>query len=191
MTTILFAPGAGASSKSPWMQAWAERLGSLARVVTMDYAYQQAGKRRPDPQPQLIATHRAALSAITDNRRILIGKSMGSRMGCHVSLEDPVTALVCFGYPLRGQNGKLRDAVLLALKTPILFLAGTRDPLCPLDELADVRGRMSAPNTLHVVEGGDHSLLLPKSAAKKNPTAQADADTAMLEAIRHFLATAP
>ena len=187
MTTILFAPGAGAPSSSAWMQAWTRRLEALAPVITLDYAYQLVGRKSPDPQAKLIATHREALSAIKDTPRILAGKSMGSRVGCHVSLEDRVEALVCFGYPLRGQNGKLRDVVLRQLTTPILFIAGTRDALCPLNELADVRKQMSAPNALHVVEGGDHSLVLPKSAAKKSPNAQADADAAILDAIRAFL----
>jgi len=48
--------------------------------------------------------------------------------------------------------------VLLELGTPILFIQGSRDALCPLDRLAAVRKSMSAPNDLHVVAGGDHSL---------------------------------
>ena len=61
---------------------------------------------------------------------------------------------------------KLRDEALLALSTPILFAQGTKDRLCPLDLLADVRRRMTAPNALHIVEGGDHSLLVAKTALK-------------------------
>jgi len=36
---------------------------------------------------------------------------MGSRIGCHVSLEEEVAALICFGYPLFGGGDptKLRD----------------------------------------------------------------------------------
>ena len=33
-------------------------------------------------------------------KALLIGKSMGGRIGCHVSLEEKVNGLVCFGYPL-------------------------------------------------------------------------------------------
>jgi len=40
---------------------------------------------------------------------------------------------------------KLRDKVLRELTTPILFVQGTHDSLCPLDLLADVRRMMSAP----------------------------------------------
>ena len=34
-------------------------------------------------------------------------------------------------------RAKLRDAVLVSLRTPILFVQGTRDRLCPLDLLAE------------------------------------------------------
>ena len=70
---------------------------------------------------------------------------MGGRVGCHVALVDPVQAVICFGYPLcgAGDRTKLRDQVLLELKVPILFVQGTRDPLCPLELLEDVRKRMA------------------------------------------------
>ena len=35
-----------------------------------------------------------------DGPVVLIGKSMGSRIGCHLALEEDVAALVCLGYPL-------------------------------------------------------------------------------------------
>jgi predicted alpha/beta-hydrolase family hydrolase len=184
--TILFAPGAGAPSTSGWMTAWAERLEELARVVPMDYPYMLAGKKRPDPQAKLVAAHRAELEKISDRPVVLVGKSMGSRIGCHVSLEAKVEALVCFGYPLRGQNGALRDQVLLELATPILFIQGTKDPLCPLDELESVRVRMPAPSTLHIVEGGDHSLAISRGKSKR--AQQGAVDAAILDAVRTHLA---
>jgi len=190
---FLFAPGAGASSSSPFMRAWQTRLESLGQVLTLDYPYRLAGRARPDPLPVLVAAHREALSelrAAHPGPAILIGKSMGSRVGCHLALEAEVTALVCLGYPLRGASKKapLRDEVLLALKTPILFVQGTRDALCPLDELRDVMMRMVAPHRLHVVEGGDHSLAVTKTALKAGGETQADVDGAILAAIAEFLA---
>jgi uncharacterized protein len=82
----------------------------------------------------------------------------------------------------------LRDEVLVALRTRALLLQGSRDELCPLDLLADVRARMTAPNTLVVVEGGDHSLLLSAAERKAAGTTQADADARVLAAIRAFVA---
>lgn len=186
MALVLFAPGAGAPSTSDWMKAWRRRLSKLGKVATFDYPYMKEGRRAPDKLPRLIEAHRAAL--IRAKKRhggpvILAGKSMGSRIGCHVALEEAVDALVCFGYPLKGVSGAIRDEVLLALRTPILFVQGTRDPLCPLPLLAKVRKRMKAPSTLHVVEGGDHSLVVPKRATEP----QAEVDRCILDAVRDFL----
>jgi uncharacterized protein len=187
MPLVLFAPGAGAPSTSDWMKAWRRRLSKVGKVVAFDYRYMKEGRRSPDRLPQLIEAHRAALARARKRHPgpvVLAGKSMGSRMGCHVALEEPVDALVCFGYPLKGLSGAVRDEVLLKLRTPILFIQGTRDPLCPLDLLERVRRRMKAPSTLHVVDSGDHSLQVLKRSAQP----QAEVDRGILEVVRAFLA---
>jgi predicted alpha/beta-hydrolase family hydrolase len=213
---FLFAPGAGAPSSSRWMVTWRRRLETLGDVVAFDYPYMQAGRRAPDRPPALIAAHRAALAAAVatagagdgtragsgEPRVFLIGKSMGGRIGCHVAADTAdttlahanphVTGLICLGYPLRsGTTGALRDQVLLALRTPILFVQGTRDPLCPLDDLAAVRARMTAPHRLHVVEGGDHSLEVSAAQRKAAGETQADADARVLDQIRSFTTLTP
>ncbi len=194
---ILFAPGAGAPSSHPWMQKWKVRLSEIGNVETFDYDYMRESRKRPDPLPKLIAAHRKALSQARERHpagsTILIGKSMGGRIGCHVSLEEKVDALVCLGYPLcaMGDRTKLRDEVLRALTTPILFVQGTRDSLCPLDLLEQVRGQMKAPNFLHIVEGGDHSLRVPKRQLQLKSETQEDIDQQMLRAIAGFVDQLP
>ena len=173
------------------MQNWKNRLSTIGRVVTFDYDYMRENRKRPDRLPQLIAAHRQALAQSktgADEATILIGKSMGGRIGCHVSLEENVDALVCLGYPLcaMGDRTKLRDEVLRALKTPILFVQGTRDPLCPLDLLERVRAEMKTRNVLHIVEGGDHSLRILKRLRARNET-QEDVDQQILDAIGKFV----
>jgi len=188
---LVFAPGAGAPSRSPWMERWARRLGTLGEVVRFDYPYARAGRRAPDRLPVLVAAHGEALEAARAGRErpaVLVGKSMGARVGCHLALSVAVRAVVCLGYPLRGNGGALRDAVLLDLATPILFVQGTRDPLCPLELLAGVRARMTAPSALHVVEGGDHSLEVGARALRERGETQDASDDRALEAIRGFLA---
>lgn len=187
---ILFAHGAGAGSSHPWMQRWAARLDEVGAVRTFDHAYIQAGRRLPPRANTLVEPHRQVLEEARAEHPgpvVLAGKSMGSRVGCHVALESDVQALVCFGYPLRSPAGVLRDQVLLETRTPILFVQGSRDPLCPLDRLAEVRRRMTAPNVLHVVEGGDHSLQLRKGDLKRLGTDQGSVDAAALDAVASFL----
>jgi predicted alpha/beta-hydrolase family hydrolase len=179
------------------MQKWKRHLSEIGDVETFDYDYMRAGRKRPDSLPQLIAAHRAALEPAREkhkpNRTLLIGKSMGGRIGCHVSLEEKVDGLVCLGYPLcaMGDRTKLRDEVLRALTTPILFVQGTRDSLCPLDLLASVRAEMKAPNFLHMVEGGDHSLRVPKSQLQAAGETKDDIDHKILNAIAGFVDQLP
>jgi predicted alpha/beta-hydrolase family hydrolase len=188
---FVFAHGAGASSASKWMQAWTKRLETLGRVVTFDYPYMQNKRRSPDPLPKLIAAHRDALQRARVSHQgpvFLIGKSMGSRVGCHVALEEPVNGLICFGYPLRGQSGAVRSEVLENLRAPILFVQGTRDPLCPLDLLATTRGAMKARNELYVVDTGNHSLEATRTHLKSSGLSQDDVDQNILRAIADFVA---
>src|ERR1044071_9217530 len=188
---FLFAPGAGAPSSHPWMQQWRQRLSTIGDVDVFDYPYMQEGRRRPDPLPQLIAAHRQALIEARRGRiTILIGKSMGGRIGCHVSLEEKVDGVVCLGYPLcgGGDRSKLRDKVLLALQMPILFVQGTRDSLCPLDLLESVRAEMKTPTFLHEIDGGDHSLLVSKRQLTAAGETQEEANRRILEAIEKFIA---
>jgi predicted alpha/beta-hydrolase family hydrolase len=172
------------------MQRWKERLSTIGDVEAFDYDYMREGRRRPDPLPQLIAAHCGALiETRRDRPAILIGKSMGGRIGCHVALEEKVEAVVCFGYPLcgGGDRSKLRDKVLRALQTPILFVQGTRDSLCPLDLLDGIRAQMKAPTFLHVVEGGDHSLQVSKRQLAAAGETQEEVDRRIFEAIAKFV----
>src|SRR3984893_8834150 len=194
---FLFAPGAGAPSSHPWMQQWTKRLATIGPVVAFDYPYVRENRKRPDPLPQLIAAHRQALSKAREKMRdhksdfstILIGKSMGGRIGCHVASEEEVGALVCLGYPLcaMGDRTKLRDEVLRSLRRAILFVQGTRDPLCPLDLLEKVRAEMKTRNILHIVEGGDHSLIVSRRQLQEKGETQEDVEQGILNRIAQFV----
>jgi len=194
---ILFAPGAGAPSSHPWMQNWKRRLSEIGQIETFDYDYMRAGRKRPDSLPQLIAAHRKALQAAREKHQpdstFLIGKSMGGRIGCHVSLDEKVDGLVCLGYPLcaMGNRTKLRAEVLRALTRPVLFVQGARDALCPLDLLERVRPEMKAANFLHVVDGGDHTLRVPKRQLQATSEMQEDVDQRIFQAITAFVSNLP
>ncbi|HET7825580.1 MAG TPA: alpha/beta fold hydrolase [Anaeromyxobacter sp.] len=191
---LLFAPGAGAPSTSPWMERWASRLATIGDVVRFDYPYVKAGRKSPDKLPALVAAHRAALAearaARSDRPVVLVGKSMGGRVGCHVALEEQVAAVVCLGYPLVGQRGEMRSEVLLALRVPALFVQGSKDPLCPIERLEEVRARMTAPTALHVVDAGNHSLLLGARTLAARHETQEDVDGRAMEAVARFVAGA-
>jgi predicted alpha/beta-hydrolase family hydrolase len=174
------------------MQGWAKRLARCGSVRSFDYPYQLAGRRSPDRHPLLVAAHREAYERARQTHAgpvVLAGKSMGSRIGCHVANEvaEKPHALVCFGYPLVGQNGKLRDEVLRALTTPVLFVQGTRDPLCPLPKLEALLPELVAPHALHVVDGGDHSLSVAKLSLRARSETQEQVDERIVEVVARFL----
>jgi pimeloyl-ACP methyl ester carboxylesterase len=92
---FLLAPGAGAPSMHPRMKTFAGLLASIGSVHSFDYAYATEGRKSPDRLPNLIDTHRAALDALRQKHSgpiVLVGKSMGGRVGCHVALVEKVAA---------------------------------------------------------------------------------------------------
>jgi predicted alpha/beta-hydrolase family hydrolase len=167
-------------------------LAGLGEVVLFDYPYFMAGRRRPDPLPRLIEAHREVVlraRAQHPGQLVLIGKSMGGRIGCHVASLEKVDALVCLGYPLCGSGDptNLRDKVLRDLSTPVLFVQGTRDPLCPLDLLENVRQQMKVRTALHIVDGGDHSLLAGKRHLQARALTQDSVDEEIASQISGFV----
>lgn len=193
----VFAHGAGAPSSHPWMLRWAEALRRRGfEVSAFDYPYMRDGKRgAPNPHATLVKAHAEAIkecrAKYPEHQIVLIGKSMGSRIGLHTTVEaeagKDVLACVCLGYPFRGTNGAVRKDVLLALRTPVLFVSGSRDSLCPLDELRRTQAEMTAHNELYVVETGDHGLEMLKGFLKKENITQEQADERALDRIVAFV----
>jgi predicted alpha/beta-hydrolase family hydrolase len=120
---------------------------------------------------------------------VLVGKSMGSRVGCMVAGQEDasVAAVVCLGYPLKGMNGQLRDETLLNLKAPVLFVQGTKDSMCPLDKLEQVRKKLSIEDELYTVEGGDHGFKVGAAALKKSFLTHAEMEKKAVDTIQTFL----
>ena len=73
---------------------------------------------------------------------------------------DPPHGLVFFGFPLHapGRRGTERGDHLARVPCPMLFHQGTRDRLADLALLRPLLERLGDRATLHVVDGGDHSL---------------------------------
>ena len=61
---------------------------------------------------------------------------------------------------------QLRVEHLIAIRAPMLFFAGTRDPLCDLDRLRFNVGFLTAPTTVHVIPDGDHSFNVLKRTGR-------------------------
>lgn len=171
---ILLAHGAGADMRSDFMEAYAEGLGARGHTtLRFNFPYKEAGKKLPDGPPVLERALRAAAAhlraEVPGARVVLAGKSMGGRYASLVAAKgEPADGLLFLGYPLHpaGKDGPLRAAHLARITAPMLFVQGSRDALCRLDLLRPALAPLAARARLHVLEGGDHSFVLPKSARR-------------------------
>ncbi|GKC44019.1 KAT8 regulatory NSL complex subunit 3, partial [Tanacetum coccineum] len=87
------------------------------------------GRKPPPKAENLVEFHSGIVKEIANKYLqpplILVGKSMGS--SCMVAVEDGAKAfaVVCLGYPLKGTKGAIRDAPLLQLEVPTMFVQST------------------------------------------------------------------
>ena len=185
--TIVLAHGAGAGKDHPWMLKVARAFEARGiSVVRFNFPYKDAGKGVPDKAPVLEA-HFAKVwkdaAASAKGPMIAAGKSMGGRIASQVAAAggfDPAPAgLIFFGYPLHppGKPAQRRDAHLPKIKVPILFLHGTRDPFGTPDEMTTLAASLPS-SKLHIVDGGDHSLVASKRASAGGDSVESAVATA-------------
>jgi len=198
---FVFAHGAGAGHRSPFMRHMATLLAARGLdVLTFDFPYISQGRKLPDRAPVLEAAFRAAIDGAlaslgTPVRGVAVGgKSMGGRMATHLAAQPeqwtataPLVAAVAFGYPLRppGPRGGDRVSHLARLTVPTLVVQGTRDTFGGPD---DVRAATAdAPRvTVRPVETGDHSLKVTVASGPR----QIDVDAAIADDVVRFVLTA-
>jgi hypothetical protein len=173
---VVLAHGAGARMRHPFMEAIAQRL-AAHRIATLRYQfpYSEQGSRRPDPEPLLLATVRAAVDAgreAADGLPLLAGgKSMGGRMTSRAAAAAPLTGvrgLVFLGFPLHpaGRPGVSRAEHLARVGLPMLFLQGTRDALADLSLLAPIVERLGEHAALRRIEHADHGFHVLKRSGR-------------------------
>ena len=160
---VILTHGAGKGMDASILRKTADKLAGAGFVVLrFNFAYLDrksapslGGKKE---QPDLLS----ALDFMAEHGpAILIGKSFGARVCANVSLErNDVRALVFYGMPLQGASptAKPRDWSHLAqITSPMLFITGDKDQLCPLEKLNPILATLKAPYDSEVVPG-DHSF---------------------------------
>jgi predicted alpha/beta-hydrolase family hydrolase len=108
------------------------------------------------------------------------GKSMGGRMTSLAAARAPlesVRGLIYLGFPLHaaGKPSTERGDHLFDISLPMLFLQGSRDALADLKLLKPLCARLGKRVELFVIDGGDHSFHLLKSAGRSDGEALAEA----------------
>jgi predicted alpha/beta-hydrolase family hydrolase len=174
--TLILGHGAGAGQQSAFIVSFARALAGLGTdAVTFNFLYTEQRRRLPDRARLLETCYCAVVEAVRERvesaRAALFigGKSMGGRIATQVAAADPgapIAGLVLLGYPLHppGKPERRRDAHLPAVKRPMLFVQGSRDPFGKPEELEPLLASLVPRPTLHVVEGGDHSFKPPRNA---------------------------
>lgn len=174
-TTIVLAHGAGANQLSGFMKLFAAGLAQRGfDALTFNFVYMEQGRNAPDPKVKLESCYRAVIDTASSHRRLknnrllIGGKSMGGRIASQVAAagDERIAGLVFLGYPLHppGQPQKLRTDHWPSIKAPMLFVQGTRDSLGTADEIKPILKKLKLPAKMYVIETGDHSFKVQKSA---------------------------
>jgi uncharacterized protein len=169
----LLAHGAGGDLDGAGLTALAETIAAVAGpAVRTNLPYREAGRRLPPKAEASVAAYRtirdSAAVHLGVDRWVVGGKSYGGRVASlAVAAGMPAAGLVFYGYPLHlaGRPERPRVDHWPAIEVPCLFLQGERDPLCDLDLLGAHLDRLGGDATVHVVEGGDHSLRVSRAAS--------------------------
>jgi len=174
----VFAHGAGAGMKHPFMTALSDLLaGQGIATLRYQFPYMEQGSRRPDVPA---VAHAAVRAAVAEAERRLPGvalvaggKSFGGRMTSQAQALSPmhgVRGLVFVGFPLHpaGKPSDERAKHLDDVDVPMLFLEGTRDELASADFLQPAVDRLGARATLKWFDDADHSFHVPARSGRKD-----------------------
>jgi uncharacterized protein len=166
---LVLTHGAGSNCQAPLLVAVAETLaGAGLRVLRSNLPFRQERPQGP-PRPGDAARDRAGLkNAVEVARRsypgrvFLGGHSYGGRQATMLAAEVPSVAdgLLLLSYPLHPPRKpmQLRTQHLPNLRTPALFVHGTRDPFGSIEEMQAALKLVPARTRLAPIEGGGHDL---------------------------------
>jgi predicted alpha/beta-hydrolase family hydrolase len=166
---LVLTHGAGGNAQAPLLIALAGAFAAAGfTVLRCNLPYRQARPFGP-PGPGDAARDRAGLKnaisklrGMISGRLFLGGHSYGGRQSSMLCAEDPglVSALLLLSYPLHPPRKpeQQRTQHLPDLRTPTLFVAGTRDPFGSIAEMERALKMIPAQTKLMVVEGAGHDL---------------------------------
>jgi len=167
---VVLTHGAGSNASAPLLVAVAEALAAAGfLVLRFDLPFRQARPHGP-PFPATAAQDRAGIEnaarSVRDRgwagRLVLAGHSYGGRQSSMLAAEKPevADALLLLSYPLHPPRKpeQLRTAHFPKLRTPALFLHGTRDPFGSIEELSGAIAQIPARTELIEAENAGHDL---------------------------------
>ncbi|HEY7404392.1 MAG TPA: alpha/beta fold hydrolase [Candidatus Angelobacter sp.] len=167
---LVLTHGAGANCNSKLLTALGNAFSDAGLLVLRcDLPFRQSRPSGP-PFPAMAARDREGLRRVIEilrqkvsGRLFLGGHSYGGRQGTMLAAEHPdlVAGLLLLSYPLHPPRKptELRTAHFPQLKTPALFVHGSRDPFGLQDEMSSALALIPGRHRLMKVEGAGHELL--------------------------------
>ncbi len=178
---LILTHGAGSNSTAPLLVVISETFAGHGYVVLRcDLPFRQERRSGP-PFPGNAERDRAGLrNAVTVLRKNVTGRiflgghSYGGRQATMLCAAEPelVSGLLLLSYPLHPPRKpeQLRIQHLPNLRTPSLFVHGTRDPFGSVEEMTNALQLILAKTELMKVEGAGHDLgFKGKSEQKELP----------------------
>lgn len=174
---LVLTHGAGSNAQAPQLIALAETFcGGGFTVLRCDLPYRQVRSFGPpgpgdaDRDRAGIKNAVAAMRTIVSGNIFLGGHSYGGRQSSMLCAEEPdlVAGLLLLSYPLHPPRRpeQQRTQHLPNLRTPTLFVQGTRDPFGSITEIEQALKMIPAKTRLLAIEGAGHDLGF-KGKAKK------------------------
>jgi uncharacterized protein len=175
---LILTHGAGANCSAPLLVALAETFAEQGyMVLRCDLPFRQERPSGP-PFPGKAERERAGLrNAVAVLRKSITGRiflgghSYGGRQATMLCAEEPeiVSGLLLLSYPLHPPRKpeQLRIQHLPNLRTPSLFVHGTRDPFGSVEEMKHALHLIPAKTELIEVQGAGHDLGFKGKAQKK------------------------
>lgn len=173
---LVIAHGSGAGMDHPFMEDLSEAIArhGTVKIIRFNFPYMEQGRKSPGSQKSNIETWKVIVEHAQKKYPklplFISGKSYGGRMASHLiaeNLVEDIQGIIYFGFPLHapGKASKERADHLSSIKTPQLFLQGTRDKFADKTLIAEVIEKLS--NTkISFVEEAEHSFKVPKKSGK-------------------------
>lgn len=171
---LVLSHGAGLNCQSPLLIALAEPFAEIGcAVLRIDLPFRQSRPHGP-PMPAAALRDREGIAQALDfmrpqaKRLFAGGHSYGGRQTTMLLADRPELAigLLLLSYPLHPPKRpeQLRTAHFPDLRTPALFVHGTRDSLGSTEQMTEALELIPARTQLLSVDGAGHELLSAKNA---------------------------
>jgi len=173
---LVFTHGAGGNSDSALLKALGAAFAESGYLfLRCDLPFRQMRPTGP-PRPGDAARDREGLQRAAEvmRRRVrgrvfLGGQSYGGRQATMLAADNPglASGLLLTSYPLHppGKPEQLRTQHFSRLRTPALFVEGSRDAFASFAEMESALKLIPARTSMLRVEGAGHDLVGRKAAA--------------------------